>query len=205
MALAVAFVEPGAAPCGRPLRDGRGGGALLRERGVSLHGSGCVRRIVLAPGETVFRVMTLADDLPHAFACWRGGDCVEAERLCRALLADNPGHPGVLSVLVLALHGQHNHTAALEAARQAIARAPLAGHLHHNAGVCLTALGRSREAAAFFQQAVALLPALAPSAPRPYWRACGAGMVELDLGFVADDDHARAARLVHPPLTPPRR
>lgn len=149
--------------------------------------------------------MTLADDLPRALACWRAGDCVEAERLCRALLAEHPDHPAILSVLVLALHGLGDHMAALGLVRRAIARAPLSAHLHHNAGVFLTALDRAQEAAPYFQQAVALVPALAPGAPTPCWRECGEGALELDLGFTADEGHARAAKPVHPHLAPPRR
>lgn len=149
--------------------------------------------------------MTLADDLPRALACWRAGDCVETERLCRALLAEHPDHPMILSVLALALHGQGKHAAALDLGRQTIARLPLSAHLYHNAGVYLTALDRVQEAAPYFQQAVALAPTLAPGAPTPCWRECGDGALDLDLGFTADESHARAAKPVHPHLAPPRR
>lgn len=148
--------------------------------------------------------MSLVDDLAEAVHRWEAGDLEQAERIGRELLAAHPGHPAVLAVLVLTAQSRGASEEALGLVCRAIAGSALSADLYHNAGVILTALGRLDEAMDYFQQAAILDPVLAPQPVRPAWRDGTDGALDLDLGFVVDEAHARAARLV-PPRFAPRR
>lgn len=82
----------------------------------------------------------------------------ESEALCRAIIAEHPGHAdshGLLGV-VLALDGRTTEAAA--ALERAIALAPAVAAYHNNLGNVLSALGHGEEAVAAYGRAIALRP-----------------------------------------------
>ena len=82
----------------------------------------------------------------------------EAERICRAILAGDPGHVQTLHLLGLIEHQRGRSDNAIEHIRAAIARDGQDPAFHHNLGNILRARGRTAEAVRCYEQALALAP-----------------------------------------------
>ncbi|MBF0179229.1 MAG: tetratricopeptide repeat protein [Magnetococcales bacterium] len=104
------------------------------------------------------RKETIAAWYSQAVQRFNQGDPVEAEALCRRILALDARHGDALHLLGMALHRAGQREAAVEWVRQAIAvngRQPL---YHCNLGVVLKEMGRLEEAIACYRHALALKP-----------------------------------------------
>ncbi|HZB93642.1 MAG TPA: tetratricopeptide repeat protein [Stellaceae bacterium] len=96
--------------------------------------------------------------LDRAIALHRAGDLAAAERLYRALLAENQGHGDALHLLGLIAHQRGDSEAGLQLVDRAIAAGQRSAEIMSNRGMILQALGRSADALASFEAAAALMP-----------------------------------------------
>jgi len=93
-----------------------------------------------------------------ALAHHQAGRLLEAEHMCRQLLAVDPGNADALHLLgVLAGQAGH-HEDSLKLIDQALAAAPDFAEAHANRGVALSGLGRGPEAEAAFRKSVEIKP-----------------------------------------------
>jgi len=105
-------------------------------------------------------------DLPSPVAGWfnaaladhRAGRIGDAERLCRNILALDPGHAQTLHLLGLIAHQSGRSEEAITQIGKAIARNGRDPAFHHNLGNILRAEGRTGEALASYERALALAP-----------------------------------------------
>jgi tetratricopeptide (TPR) repeat protein len=96
----------------------------------------------------------------NAIARMRAGDAADAERICRAALADRPGDHNLLSLLGASLRRQQRLEEAEAALRRALARVPTYAKAHEELGTVLLLMGRADEARAHLERALALDPRL---------------------------------------------
>jgi len=94
-----------------------------------------------------------------ALAQQRAGRAADAERLCRNILALEPGHAQTLHLLGLIEHQRGHSDAAIDRIRMAIARNGHDPAFHHNLGNILRSQGRAAEAAECYERALSLDPA----------------------------------------------
>ncbi|HYD67985.1 tetratricopeptide repeat protein [Azospirillum sp.] len=94
--------------------------------------------------------------LAEAIAQHRVGNLPEAERLYRAILAEQPEHTEALHLLGVLAHQCGQHAAAVELIGKALARGAGVPEHHANFGLALHALGRVTEAEASYRKALAL-------------------------------------------------
>jgi tetratricopeptide (TPR) repeat protein len=94
-----------------------------------------------------------------ALAHQRAGRAGDAERLCRNILALEPGHAQTLHLLGLIEHQRGHSDAAIDRIRMAIARNGRDPAFHHNLGNILRTQGRAAEAAECYERALSLDPA----------------------------------------------
>jgi SAM-dependent methyltransferase/Tfp pilus assembly protein PilF len=85
----------------------------------------------------------------------RAGQIADAERTYRQILDADPGQPDCLHLLGIIAHQRGEHEKAADLISRATAAKPFAP-FHYNLGLALAALGRSAEAAAEFEKAIAL-------------------------------------------------
>ena len=93
-----------------------------------------------------------------AMAHQHAGRAADAERLCRQILAVDPGHAQALHLLGLMEYQRGRSDDAIEHIRMAIARNGKDGAFHHNLGNILRARDRPAEALTCFEHAIALAP-----------------------------------------------
>ncbi len=93
-----------------------------------------------------------------ALAHQRAGRAGDAERVCRSILAVDPGHPQTLHLLGLIEHQRGRPNEAIEHIRMAIARNGRDPAFYHNLGNILRAQGRAAEAMKCYERALALAP-----------------------------------------------
>jgi predicted TPR repeat methyltransferase len=89
------------------------------------------------------------------------GQLVEAERLYRKVLENQPNHAGAIHLLGLVFSHSGKLDDAEQLMRRSIALQPRRAESHNNLGQVLWRLGRDHEAAAEFQHAITLKPRLA--------------------------------------------
>lgn len=87
----------------------------------------------------------------------RAGRLAEAEHSYRQILQRDPGNADSLHLLGIIAHQRGEHEQAVDLIGRAIARKSFAP-FHYNLGLALAALGRAADAAAQFEQAIALNP-----------------------------------------------
>jgi tetratricopeptide (TPR) repeat protein len=123
-------------------RKQRRAGARLREQG----------RAVGSPAAPI------AGWFNAALAHQRAGRAADAERVCRQILAIDPGHAQSLHLLGLIEHQRGRSDDAIERIRTAITRDGRDPAFHHNLGNILRARGRPAEAMTCYERAIALAP-----------------------------------------------
>ena len=94
-----------------------------------------------------------------ALAHQRGGRAGDAERVCRSILAVDPGHAPTLHLLGLIEHQRGSSDEGIEHIREAIARNGRDAAFHHNLGNILGSQGRAAEAMECYERALTLAPA----------------------------------------------
>src|SRR6266576_6657428 len=97
-----------------------------------------------------------AAQIKDAFEFHRRGRHVEAEKICRAVLAGEPDHFEAAHLLGVALLWREEFDAAEKALRRAVAINPASADAHLNLGAALRSLLRFEEALASFETAIAL-------------------------------------------------
>ncbi len=106
-----------------------------------------------------------AGDIPillrRAAAAQQAARLGDAERLCRMVLAIDPGNADAQFLLAGIAAAQGRPAAAIDLLRRAIERNPQRTEYHGNLGAILGRLGRLDEAIRCFRQAIALAPAAA--------------------------------------------
>jgi tetratricopeptide (TPR) repeat protein len=93
-----------------------------------------------------------------ALAHQRAGRAGDAERVCRSILAVDPGHAPTLHLLGLVEQERGRSDEAIEHIRAAIARNGRDPAFHHNLGNVLRAQGRFAEAMKCYERALTLAP-----------------------------------------------
>lgn len=132
------------------------------------------------------------DRLQQALAMLEARDAAGAERACGAILRQEPGHPGALRLLGVALTSLKRPAEAIEAFHRALSATPDDPGAHINLGHALADQGRSEEALACCRRALALAPGLADAH-------VGIGRVFKLMGRLAEAEAAfRAALAVSP-------
>jgi tetratricopeptide (TPR) repeat protein len=99
--------------------------------------------------------------LRRAAAAQQAGRLAEAEQLCRAVLATQPGNVDAQFLLAGVAAAGGRPAAAIDLLRQAIARNPGRADFHGNLGAILGRLGRLDEAIECFRAAIRLEPSAA--------------------------------------------
>jgi tetratricopeptide (TPR) repeat protein len=89
----------------------------------------------------------------------RADEREQAERLCRQILQEEPGHAEALNLLGVLAHQGGKHETAIGWLRQAIAADPTNAGYHYNLGVAQQVLGRLDDAMAGYRQTLRLQPA----------------------------------------------
>lgn len=102
--------------------------------------------------------LNLAEAFDRARACHGAGDVIEAERLYRAILAEQPDHGDALLLLGLIAQQSGQSDAALALIDRAIAAGVASAEVLSHRGSLLQALGRPDEALASFERALSLRP-----------------------------------------------
>jgi predicted O-linked N-acetylglucosamine transferase (SPINDLY family) len=105
--------------------------------------------------------MNTTDSLERALGFHEAGQLAQAEGLYREILQSDPQHPGALHLLGMVAHQSGRHDIAIEFISRAIAIRGSQGVFHNNLGEAYRALGRTAEAQACYERALALDPALA--------------------------------------------
>ena len=101
---------------------------------------------------------TLQNKFSHGTALHQQGRLAEAERICRAVLQQQPNHVGALNLLgVIASQTQHTEQA-IELFERAITLKPDFAAAFNNRGLALRNLQRPEQALASFDKAIALKP-----------------------------------------------
>jgi tetratricopeptide (TPR) repeat protein len=107
---------------------------------------------------TMLTAMNLAQAFDLAADHFEAGRLVEAETICRQLLAQKPDHADALQLLGLIAQRCGHRDAAVELLRRAIALNPQAAACHANLALVLESMDRLDEAAAESRAALALRP-----------------------------------------------
>ena len=102
----------------------------------------------------------IARTLELALAHQRAGRVNEADRICRQLLAVEPGNSQVNHLMGILSYQLGHHESALDYLRHALMQRPDVPELHDVLGLVYRAVGRINEAIASHQRAVALRPEL---------------------------------------------
>ncbi len=110
------------------------------------------------PSRAVSALSPIAGWLNAALAHQRAGHVEDAERLCRNILAADPGHAQTLHLLGLIQYQCGRPDEAIESIRRAIARDGRDPAFHHNLGNILRAQDRSAEALKCYERALSLDP-----------------------------------------------
>jgi tetratricopeptide (TPR) repeat protein len=100
----------------------------------------------------------IREALEQALAHQRAGRLDEANRICRQLLAVEPGNSDVNHLTGVVAYQLGHHESALEHLHRALARRPDIPELHDALGVVYRAAGRSNEAIASHERALRLQP-----------------------------------------------
>jgi Flp pilus assembly protein TadD len=105
--------------------------------------------------------MTVDEAMQFAVRCHQAGQPVEAEQLCRRILAAQPDHPDALNLLGVLAAQAGCSDLAIELIRRAIAVRPDSAEYHSNLGNLLRAIDRTNQAIAAYRDALAINPKLA--------------------------------------------
>src|SRR6188508_310253 len=97
-----------------------------------------------------------ADLLYRAAAAGNAGDLVQAERLCRTLLAAQPNHAEALELLATLHYHAGKPSEALAAINRVVALRPKSPEAHFSRGTILQNMGRLAPALTSFDKALAL-------------------------------------------------
>jgi predicted O-linked N-acetylglucosamine transferase (SPINDLY family) len=93
-----------------------------------------------------------------AFAAYRRGDWVAADRMFQEILRATPQHFDALHLLGVLRTGQGQHAEAVRLIKRALKLNPRFADAHYNLGVALQGLGKIRDAVASYREVLALAP-----------------------------------------------
>ncbi len=100
--------------------------------------------------------LSIAQALDRAFSCYNNADMLEAEQLCRLVLARVPRQVDAMQLLGLLLNQKGQFAEAAELLREAVIQAPGHSALHNNLGMTLYRMEKTDEAVSQFRRAIEL-------------------------------------------------
>src|SRR5580692_4657880 len=118
--------------------------------------------------------MPLGDALMHAERCRREGRLMEAESVCRSILAARPNTPEAEHLLGVIAHQNGKLGEAIEHVQRAARLAPQVALFHANLGEMLRLAGRPKLAAEAARRAIEIEPNMAAA-----WSNLGVALYEL--------------------------
>jgi len=110
------------------------------------------------PCDSSLSGLTITQILDLAFSRYNNADILEAEQLCRLVLARVPRQVDAMQLLGLILTQQEQYIEAVELLREAVMQAPEHSSLHNNLGMTLHQMDKTEEAVLEFRRAIELRP-----------------------------------------------